>query len=192
LILAEAIRCKHCKSDLTEVAPPVVETDHKQCPFCSELILVSAIKCKHCGTDLRAELLNASEGQTPDAIIIRRLADHKKISGAVWAVIGILQIVTGLAAVFVEPMGFFIIFPGILSLTTAAERFVMAKAIRARLAQVPRSHEGMGQLILLAASNLFCGGVIGAFWVAFDFYVRDQVLKNVHLFTEQAANTTTQ
>jgi hypothetical protein len=43
-IKPDAIKCKHCHSEL-----PVTSPSHKgTCPFCKEAIKVDAIKCKHC------------------------------------------------------------------------------------------------------------------------------------------------
>ena len=59
-ILAVAIKCKHCESDLTKTASislanepmGTVVSDTKNCPFCGEEVLAIAIKCKHCKSDL--------------------------------------------------------------------------------------------------------------------------------------------
>lgn len=50
-IKAEAIKCKHCGSQLTPERP-----DHGGvCPYCKEAINPDAIKCKHCKSDLLAD-----------------------------------------------------------------------------------------------------------------------------------------
>ena len=40
-----------------------------------------------------------------------------------------------------------------------------------------------GWLVTMAAVNLLLGGVIGLVFVAFDAYIRSQILKNAQLFT---------
>lgn len=45
-ILQDAIKCKHCKSELV-----------KQCPSCRESIQCEAAICRHCGSDFRKKAL---------------------------------------------------------------------------------------------------------------------------------------
>lgn len=52
-ILFEAIKCKHCKSDLTDVI--------RTCPFCSEQITTEHSTCPHCDEALPTDS-NFSEG----------------------------------------------------------------------------------------------------------------------------------
>lgn len=47
-ILKVAIKCKHCKSDLTKK-----KEDQKICPHCGEYTPKISIRCRNCGNDLR-------------------------------------------------------------------------------------------------------------------------------------------
>ncbi len=47
-IRAEAIRCKHCRSNVSPEKP----AHEGICPYCKEEINPEAIKCKHCGSML--------------------------------------------------------------------------------------------------------------------------------------------
>ncbi|NOR80800.1 MAG: hypothetical protein GQ529_08205 [Methyloprofundus sp.] len=47
-IKADAIKCKHCHSNLADNLP-----EHEGvCPFCKEEVNTEAIKCKHCGSKI--------------------------------------------------------------------------------------------------------------------------------------------
>lgn len=109
--------------------------------------------------------------ETDTETLIRRIADYERISAILWMVLGIIQIcsVYGIIA-------------GVWNIFASISRFTLIKRIRARELGVPKAYEGITQLVIIGLVNLFLGGVIGVLFVAFDFYVRDQVLKNAHLF----------
>lgn len=50
-IKADAVRCKHCRSDLAPERP----SHGGACPYCKESIHPEAIKCRHCGSMLGPE-----------------------------------------------------------------------------------------------------------------------------------------
>lgn len=45
-IRSDAVRCKHCRSDIAPERPAHGGT----CPYCREQVATEAIKCKHCGS----------------------------------------------------------------------------------------------------------------------------------------------
>lgn len=47
-IKSDAIKCKHCDSQITPTKPSHEGT----CPYCKETIHTEAIKCKHCQSNL--------------------------------------------------------------------------------------------------------------------------------------------
>lgn len=114
-----------------------------------------------------------------DELIIRRLADYEKISAILWIGLGILQVLSLVG-----------IIAGIWNIIAAYARFQIVPRIRARDPGIPAIYESLGGIILIAIVNLLVGGVIGILFVAFDLYVRDQVLKNQHLFGTQASSPT--
>ncbi|MGH9946214.1 MAG: hypothetical protein ACRD6X_03350 [Pyrinomonadaceae bacterium] len=57
-IKAEAIRCKHCRSNVSPEKP----AHEGICPFCKEEIKPEAIKCKHCGSKLNSSSESGCEG----------------------------------------------------------------------------------------------------------------------------------
>lgn len=104
-------------------------------------------------------------------LFINRIADYYKVSAILWLIIAILQIVSILG-----------IIAGIWNLFASASRFQMIKAVRARLPSVVEANKGIAQLVILGIINFFLGAVVGVLFVAFDFYIRDQVLKRANLF----------
>ena len=113
-----------------------------------------------------------------DQNLIRRLADYERLSGIFWIVLGIVQI----CFVWTAIAGIWNIFAGV-------TRLQAAKRIRRRDATVPAEYESIVQLVIIGIINLTVGGVIGVLFVAFDFYIRDKILTNAHVFTgEQVAS----
>ena len=115
-------------------------------------------------------------GRSGDDLLVRRLTDYEKISGALWVAIGIFQCLTVLG-----------IIAGIWNVFAGWTRFKMSKRIFARDATVPADFEPIGGLIVIGIINLILGGVIGLVFVAFDFFIRDKVLSNAQVFTAGGA-----
>jgi hypothetical protein len=108
-----------------------------------------------------------------DDCLVGRIADYQRMSGIVWIVIGIIQlfaIVTALA--------------GVWNIIAGTSRIRMVNRIRARDANIPPEFEGVTQLVVLGVINLLLGGFIATVFVAFDFFIRDKILTNRHLFSE--------
>ena len=67
-IKSVAIKCKHCKSNLTkQIESPTVEM--AECVFCGESIEKNAIKCPHCNSNLIA---NAVQNDDKELIKIEK------------------------------------------------------------------------------------------------------------------------
>jgi hypothetical protein len=113
--------------------------------------------------------LTISDEQT-----IRRIADYERISGVLWLIIGIIQIATIIGAI-----------AGIWNVIAATTRFRRSKQVRARYPGIPKSFEPIVGLVIVGVVNLLFGGVIGVIFVGFDFYIREKVLSNAHLFQKQ-------
>lgn len=107
-------------------------------------------------------------------LTIRRLGDYERISGILWIVLGAFQILTIIGII----AGIWNIFAGI-------SRMKVSKRIKARENAVPGIFEDYTQLVVIGIINLLVGGVVGVVFVAFDFYIRDVVLKNARLFTAE-------
>ncbi|MCK5862581.1 MAG: SHOCT domain-containing protein [Candidatus Hydrogenedentes bacterium] len=109
------------------------------------------------------------------ADFIRRISDYEKVSAILWLILAIIQICSLVG-----------IIAGIWNLFASFSRFGIVKKIRNRDPEVLSAYEGMGQLIVIGLINLFLGAAIGVVFVAFDFYIRDQILKNKHVFAGEA------
>ncbi|MGV1035065.1 MAG: DUF5362 family protein [Microbacteriaceae bacterium] len=106
-----------------------------------------------------------------DELTIRRIADYTRLSGVLWLILGILQVLFIITALI-----------GIWNIIAALGRLHAAKLTLARDPSIPGLWQGVAGLIIIGILNLLLGGMIGLLFVALDFVVRDQVLKNRHLF----------
>jgi len=105
-------------------------------------------------------------------VFVRRVARWEQISGVVWIVIAVFQILTVLGA-----------FAGIWNIIAARSRFRMARFVRSRHPSVPAAYEeALASYLVIGIVNLALGGVFAAFWILFDLYVRRQVLRHRSIF----------
>ena len=110
------------------------------------------------------------------ATTVRRLADYAKYSGLFWIILGAIQIAFVVTAI-----------AGVWNVIVGVQRMKMSSRIAAGDPTVPRAVEGMAGLVVIGVINLFLGAVVGLILVGVDFFVRDQILKNRHLFHRQPA-----
>ena len=100
-----------------------------------------------------------------------RLAGYEKVSGIVWIIIAIFQILSVV-----------LIIAGIWNIFAAISRFNMEKKILNRDADVPSLYENVTELIIIAVVNLLLGGVLGVAWVGFDLWVRSEIMNYKEIF----------
>lgn len=112
-----------------------------------------------------------------DDDFVRRIAEYERLSGILWIVFGVLQCVSVVAIV-----------AGLWNIYAGTTRIRLAPAIRTREPWVPKAFEGYSQLVIIGVLNVVLGGVVGLVFVAFDFYIRDQVLSRRHLFEASASD----
>ena len=114
----------------------------------------------------------ASAGDGQEAARFReRLARYERISGIVWLVIAVIQILAVVTIV-----------AGIWNIFASVSRFRFARAIRDGHPGIVRAYEeGLWMLIVMGCVNFFLGGFIAAAWIGYDFYVRHKVLRNRRL-----------
>ncbi|HBF33219.1 TPA: hypothetical protein DDW35_01520 [Candidatus Sumerlaeota bacterium] len=147
------------------------------CVHCGKQIADAAVLCVGCGcpvTPLNSLETTGSLGEEDALTFVRRVADYEMISAILWLVLAIFQIFSIVGAI-----------AGLWNLFAAFSRFAIVKRIRQRDASVPAAYESMTQLIIIGVINLFLGGVIGIVFVAFDFFIRDQILKNKQVFFDK-------
>lgn len=153
------------------------------CTHCGAQQVAGAAFCTNCG---RQPTANAAAYAAParmtyvttddGATVIRRIADYERISGILWIVLGIIQVISVAGVI-----------AGIWNIVAGSSRMKLVPAILERRSWVPADFEGAGGLIVIGLINLILGGVIGVLFVALDFYVRDKVLSNRHLFEQTAS-----
>lgn len=109
---------------------------------------------------------------------VRRLADYERLSCIFWLILGIVQIFLVWTAL-----------AGIWNIIAAISRWKLPDRIRQRDPAIPALYEKINGLVIIGVVNLLLGALLGLVFVAFDFYVRDMVLTNAHLFNEEQLET---
>lgn len=150
------------------------------CTACGTELLQTNRFCAVCGTQAGSTSESASRNfvAPPPRVavdvqydVIRQVADYERISGILWLILGILQVIS-----------VFGIIAGVWNILAGISRIRLVRRIQARDPRVVAAFSGMAGLIVIGVINLLIGGVIGVIFVAFDFYVRDKVLSNAQLF----------
>jgi hypothetical protein len=108
--------------------------------------------------------------------LIRRIADYERLSCWFWLILGIVQVICIVT-----------IIAGIWNIFASISRWKMPDRIRQRDSSIPKEYQGVGGLVIIGLVNLFVGGIIGVAFIIFDFVIRDKVLSNAHLFTNNQA-----
>lgn len=154
------------------------------CPACGKPLSNGGKFCGSCGNAVNAVLPEVGISQAHGVGIastvprfdageqtLRRIADYERISGILWLILGIVQVLMIVTIIV-----------GIWNIVAAVSRLKLRPMILARDVQIPAIYEGVAQLIIIGILNLLLGGVIGVLFVVFDFIIRDMVLSNRHLF----------
>lgn len=114
-----------------------------------------------------------------DQNLLRRIHDYQRISGILWIVWGIIQVLS-VCILFV--FGIPVAIVGIWNIYAGITRLKSAPDILAGDASIPARFENMTGLIVITIVNLVFGAILGVIVCIIDFYVRDQILSNRHLF----------
>lgn len=155
--------CRQCATQLQDTAA--------FCPSCGAQQLTMAGGFANTSSPVVAPVNASPRAKDDEENLIRRIADYERISGYIWIVIGIMQI-----------LSLFGIIAGIWNIFAGRSSLKLVPHIRARSSRVPSAFENIGGLVVIGLVNFFLGGVIGVVFVAFDFYIRDLVLTNRRLF----------
>ncbi|GDY23890.1 hypothetical protein LBMAG56_52370 [Verrucomicrobiota bacterium] len=110
--------------------------------------------------------------QTEEQHLIRRIADYERLSCIFWFVLGVIQICMLWTAI-----------AGVWNIIASITRWKLPDRIRQQDPTIPKTYESITQLVIVGIVNVVLGGFIGVIFIAFDFYIRDKVLTNSHLFT---------
>ena len=111
-------------------------------------------------------------GEPAEMTLSRRIGEYLHVSGVIWIVLGILQIIS-----------IFGIIAGAWNIYAGITRFRAADLATSRDYRTVKCFENISGLVVIAIINLLFGGVIGLILVGFDFFIRDKIIKNAHLFT---------
>jgi Protein of unknown function (DUF2510) len=111
--------------------------------------------------------------RTPSADdnLVRRLAEYTRWSGIAWIILGALQI-----------LGVVTIVAGAWNIYAGYTRIRASGPISQRSPGVPAAFQPLAGYVIIGLLNLLLGGVIGVVLVIVDLFVRDQILKNAHIF----------
>jgi hypothetical protein len=114
-------------------------------------------------------------GESTDDALVRGLASYERISGWVWIGIGILQVVFLIT-----------IIAGAWNIYVGITRGKLPPRIERRDPYIPAAFESLASYVISGILNVLLGGVLGVALVILDLFVRDQVLKNGHVFAAGA------
>lgn len=136
------------------------------------------VHCPSCGQELRVRNHKAAAAaMSPADVVAEKVKRCELISGLLWLVIGVVQICLLYTAA-----------AGVWNIVNAIIRLRSVGNIRAGNAEVaPWYDNRRTSLIIFAVVNIVLGGVVGVALVAFDWWVRDYVLKNKSAFVGDSA-----
>lgn len=137
------------------------------------------VVCPSCGVRLRVKPPGVSREQFKNAAapsaaeqVAGRIKRCELVSGILWLIIGAIQLIVVWTAA-----------AGLWNIINAIIRLRSVKNIQAGNPNVVPWYDGRRNwLIAFAVVNLVLGGVVGILLVAFDWWVRDFVLKNREVF----------
>jgi hypothetical protein len=115
-------------------------------------------------------------GENADDALARGFASYERISRWVWIALGVLQVILLIT-----------IIAGVWNIYVGVSRGKLATRIERRDPYIPAAFESLTGYVISGVLNLLLGGVLGVALVGLDLYVRDQVLKNRHLFAAGTA-----
>ncbi len=170
------LTCQQCKQKFTCEAPEVAGDYPVVCPHCSHTTTIhvgeSLVKQNQKRKEKSAKKQAQAQTNVAPETVAAKVRRYEIVSNIVWIIIGIIQCITITAAV-----------AGVWNIVNAIIRMRNTKNIVPHNEHVPSYFdERKIWIIVMAIINLVLGGVIGVAISAFDWYVRDYVLKNRDAF----------
>lgn len=162
-----------------------------RCPHCGGAVRDDAQFCPLCYGQLGAApqplpahesfpVGDVSRGGFAGQLVVRRMADYVRWSGVFWLGLAVVQVCIFFGVIGDPHRGF--LAAGMWNCLAAVSRLRLASAVAVRHPVVPHAFPGVVQLAVIGLVNLVLGGYVGVALVLVDFYVRDRVLSNAHLF----------
>ncbi|MDR3481015.1 MAG: hypothetical protein P4L91_09905 [Burkholderiaceae bacterium] len=150
------------------------------CRGCGKQIHETAPTCPECGAPQHivqhySQTSGNAQSYDADANLVRQIADYERISGWLWIVLGVIQVISIVG-----------VLAGVWNIYAGWTRLRIAPAILARKAGVPQAFESVTGLVIIGILNFVLGGVVGLICVGFDVFIRDKVLSNRRLFNAVA------
>lgn len=139
--------------------------------------------CRICGKEVNEQqeiCLNCGclvDGKSVDNQInkddyYRKLSEYEKLSGAVWLVIGIIQVCSLVGIIC-----------GIWNIVVAISRLKYSNELLQKPENIAKDFEGqLTQIVVIMIINVFFGAIIGIIGSFVDLYVRSFVVDNKEIF----------
>lgn len=116
---------------------------------------------------------NSQLNDTPKTIA-NKIANLEIVSLSLWSILSILQI-------FLLP-GMTVTIVGFYNAIMVATHFPTIEMIKNQNKEILNSYENTTPLIIAGVANLIFGAFLGVIIVAFDFYIRNIIIKNKSIF----------
>lgn len=156
------ITCPGCHRRYSVEVPNDAGTHPVCCPYCSAPYSVT----------VQRSVKDRSVPVTDSEFVARKVRRCELFSGIAWLIIGVVQCI----AVYTAAAGVWNIINAFIRLRSSRN------VTSGNASVVTYFDERRVWLIVMAVVNLVLGGVLGVFLVAFDWYVRDFVLRNRSAF----------
>ena len=141
------------------------------CYFCGAPLKADAVICINCGC-AACENEQSAFNVFDNTNEYKKLSDYEKTSGVIWLVLGIIQICTLIGIIC-----------GIWNIIMACQRIKYSNELLSKPKNVVSDFENqLSGIVIIMIINIFLGAFIGIIGAAFDYYVRDYVIKNKEKF----------
>ena len=150
------------------------------CTKCGANVPENANVCPQCGNAIGGQQQTASGSQTvppptpltDDEIVVKRIKDNAKLCAILWIVVGALQCLSCVG-----------IIAGVWNIVIGVRELKFSETIvQGNRAIFDTYDNSMTMLIIGAVINFVFGLLVGCALSVFEFYIRDQVIKNRKVF----------